>query len=217
MKSSHLHKTKYFKITNFRETHYGLEYKDGFNRDPIPFSNTGSCVPGGLYFASKKYIHRFYDFGVWIRPVSLPLDNPDFKMVSDGNKFRANMINLGKRYSLLVPETYKKFKLDMPATTSLIRTGLRYGAFEQVTQLFNQYKDEIIELNLCGLSLNKIPNGISLLTNLQILYLNNNNISEISEEVKQMPNLKELYLCNNGINFSTKKYMLNNIKIQVAY
>ncbi len=44
----------------------------------------------------------------------LPENDPEFKMVPDGtDKFRANKIIFGKRYSLFDPNTYTELGLDI--------------------------------------------------------------------------------------------------------
>lgn len=108
--------TQYFKVTNKTENHHGFQYKDGLNVDTLPFQPSGSCVPGGLYFSDLRNIGKFYNYGVWLRVVTLPKDNPDFKMVRDDSgcvKWRANMIILGNRYALGSVETYDTFGIDM--------------------------------------------------------------------------------------------------------
>lgn len=103
--------TKYFKVTNDKEIHNGYVYKDGLNILDKPFQEIGSCVEGGLYFTTAKHIHKFYSYGIYLREITLPETDPDFKMVKDGNKWRANKIILGAKHSLLDPETYIKFGL----------------------------------------------------------------------------------------------------------
>src|SRR5207244_1313830 len=82
--------------------------QERFNDDPVM-----GCVAGGFYFTTLEYIPIFYSWGIYLREITLPIDDPDFKMVQDpsGNKWRANKIILGKRYSLLHPDTYEKFSL----------------------------------------------------------------------------------------------------------
>ncbi len=100
----------YFKITNELECHRGFQYKDGlnilngeFNGDPKDF-----CVPGRLYFCEPKNIHHYLHFGIHLREVYLPIDNPDFKMVINRLKiYGANMIILGKKYYLKDLDTWK--------------------------------------------------------------------------------------------------------------
>jgi ankyrin repeat protein len=101
----------YFKITNESENHYGFQYttglnilKEKFNDDP-----NQSCCAGGFYFTNAKNIFGFLGYGVYLREVALPTDNPDFKMVQDAdkNKWRANMIILGKRHDLFTVDTFK--------------------------------------------------------------------------------------------------------------
>ena len=99
----------YFKITNAEENHHGFQYADGlnvlieeFNDDP-----NQSCCAGGLYFTDAANIFEFLDYGVYLREVILPTDNADFKMIKDNDKWRANMIILGKRYDLFNVDTFE--------------------------------------------------------------------------------------------------------------
>ena len=101
----------YFKITNAEENHHGFQYADGlnvlieeFNDDP-----NQSCCRGGLYFTDAANIFNFLSYGIYLREVTLPTDNPDFKMIKDKNndKWRANMIILGKRFNLCSFDTFK--------------------------------------------------------------------------------------------------------------
>ncbi len=103
-------KTKYiyYKITNAEENHYGFQYTTGLNVLKSNFNTDGSCVGGGLYFTKIKYIFRYLSYGIFLREVHLPLDN-DFQMISDphNNKWRANMIILGKKRILSSTSTIK--------------------------------------------------------------------------------------------------------------
>ena len=94
----------YFKITNKDENHHGFQYVDGLNVLKEEFNNdpNKSCCAGGLYFTDAANIFKFLNYGVYLREIILPTNNPDFKIVSDkkGDKWRANMIVLGKRYEL---------------------------------------------------------------------------------------------------------------------
>ncbi|NBX76582.1 MAG: hypothetical protein EBQ92_08510 [Proteobacteria bacterium] len=100
---------KYYKVTNKKENHRGFQYKDGLNELKEKFNDdpTKSCRDGaaGLYFTTSEYIHKFMDYGINIREVILPVDDPDFKMVKDpytenGEVYRANKIILGHKYKL---------------------------------------------------------------------------------------------------------------------
>ena len=108
---------KYYKITNKNETHYGFEYRDGLNILKEEFNNNkdSSCVPGGFYFTTKEFIHEFYGYGIYLREIELPNNDPEFKIVKDpsGNKWRANKIILGNKYSLSDPEIYIKLGIKM--------------------------------------------------------------------------------------------------------
>lgn len=109
---------KYYKVTNETECHYGFQYKTGLNVDTVPFADTGSCVPGGLYFTTRKFIPRFFEFGCYLREVTLPEDDSDFRMVEDPigdpEKWRANKIVLGRQWHLSDPSAYTDNGLSVP-------------------------------------------------------------------------------------------------------
>ena len=102
-----LSQKKFFKITNKKENHHGFQYTDGLNILKEPFAEKGSCVAGGLYFTDINNIFEFLNFGIYLREITLPFDDPDFKIVKDRNKWRANKIILGKRYNLWEKETFE--------------------------------------------------------------------------------------------------------------
>src|SRR5581483_8511042 len=101
----------YFKITNKYENHHGFQYVDGLNilKDKFNDNPDASCCAGGLYFTDAANILTFLDFGIYLREITLPTDNPDFKMIEDvsSGKWRANMIILGKRRDLFNVDTFK--------------------------------------------------------------------------------------------------------------
>ncbi|AGD93027.1 putative ankyrin repeat protein [Megavirus lba] len=101
----------FLKVTNKEECHNKYPYKDGLNKLEGKFNdNPGeACVPGRLYFCKPKHIHKYFNYGVYLREVYLPTDNPDFKMIKDpsGKKYGANMIILGKKYFLGDPKTWE--------------------------------------------------------------------------------------------------------------
>jgi len=102
----------YFKITNQEECHHGYQYQTGLNILDRPFEKEGSCVKGGLYFTNLEYLHEFYEYGVWIRVITIPED-AEMVMDSVGHKWRANKIILGAKYPLFDVETILKFDLKI--------------------------------------------------------------------------------------------------------
>ena len=125
--------TKYFKVTNYNEIHHGYVYKDGLNILDKPFEDKGSCVIGGLYFTTLDHIEKYYIFGCYLREIILPIDNPHFKMVMDPlirGVYRANMIILGNRYSLLDINTYIKFGLQIENNENIIDLASGQGQIE---------------------------------------------------------------------------------------
>lgn len=151
----------YFKITNINETHFDHFYKDGLNILDKPFEEKGSCVKGGLYFTDKENIHKFYSYGI-LREIILPTKNPNFKMIKDpsGDKYRANMIYLGKKYSLMDPETYDIFNL-IPDYRYIIKIVATLGDVKNL----EKWKNKNINLNY----FDEIPQIASSIGNIEIL------------------------------------------------
>ena len=88
---------RFYKITNESEFHHGLQYQDGLNVDPVPFSPEGDCVPGGIYFA-REDILAFLNYGPWIREVTIPDDAQMVENPGDHpRKWRADRVILGPR------------------------------------------------------------------------------------------------------------------------
>lgn len=104
----------YYKVTNATENHHGYQYKEGENILPDTFNADPNvtCGPGGFYFTKLEFIHHFLDFGVNIREVFLP---KDCNMVQDcsGIKWRADKINLGRKFSLFDPQTYVMLNIQI--------------------------------------------------------------------------------------------------------
>lgn len=103
--------TVYYKITNKDENHHGFQYTTGLNLLVGEFNDNidDSCCAGGLYFTSIEHVFKYLDYGVYLRKITLPTSDPNFKMVKDktGDKWRANMVILGKCRELSNPETFK--------------------------------------------------------------------------------------------------------------
>ena len=100
----------YFKITNREENHYGFQYVDGLNilLDDFNDDPNKSCCAGGLYFSDAANIFKFLNYRVYLREITLPTTNPNFRMVKDEqDKWRANMIILGKRHELSNVNTFR--------------------------------------------------------------------------------------------------------------
>lgn len=130
----------YYKITNQNECHYGFQYEDGLNVLTEPFNGDpyDSCCPGGLYFTDINNIFKFLSYGCNLRIITLPTSNPDFKMIKDpqGDKWRANQIILGERYSLHKTDTFQMLK-ELGANIHmdkecLLKWASRQGYFEVV-------------------------------------------------------------------------------------
>lgn len=92
----------YYKITNKEEVHNGLKYHDGLIIDHQEFDSNPkrTCVRGGIYFTTKEHLHKFFGYGKWIRPVTIP---KSAKVVLDpkGDKYRADRLIFKPRKTFL--------------------------------------------------------------------------------------------------------------------
>lgn len=120
---------KYFKITNRLEIHNNLVFHDGLNILKEKFDDTNmNSMSNGIYFTTIDYIPKYYYIGINLREIILPKDS-DFKMIrlSEGDKYRANKVIFGKKYSLYNPETYTRFGLNMEYNIHLVNHASTYG------------------------------------------------------------------------------------------
>ena len=98
----------YFRLTNQTETHNGFQYKTGLNVDTHLFAESGSCVPGGLYFARKDIFAFIGVETYYVRAVTIPDDARWLRDPGSGaEKFRADRIVLGPRKSLWTAATIR--------------------------------------------------------------------------------------------------------------
>ncbi|MBE8999850.1 leucine-rich repeat domain-containing protein [Nostoc sp. LEGE 12447] len=71
---------------------------------------------------------------------------------------------------------------------------------EELLQIIEQaVRNKVTKLDLSGKGLITLPSEIGQLTNLQTLYLNNNQLSSLPSEIGQLTNLQTLYLNNNQL------------------
>ena len=127
-------------------------YKDGLN----VLDNLDDCgdlddefCPNGLYFFDINQIQKHYGYGTNLHIVEIPCD-PDFRMVKHASRYRSNKIILGKKYSLLNLETYKKFGLDVKNNHHFIIDASYHGKFDLVIKYHTLYKffdDEYLSIN----------------------------------------------------------------------
>lgn len=120
--------------------------------DHLFFAESGYCIPGGLYFADSDNIASFYSYGVWIREVTLPREDPNFQMVQDvGGKWRANKIVVGPRHSLAGPYTYTRLgvpvmKLDEASGRGYINILKWWKASSPAKELEFEYTADALDL-----------------------------------------------------------------------
>jgi len=123
----------YYKVTNEYENHNGYQYKDGLNilNEKFIDDPEASCVSGGFYFTDYNHLPKFFEYGIWIREVTIPTDA---KVVLDpeGNKWRCDKIIFGNKYHIkndFEKGLAKLAKVDK--TGELIyKTGLYWKKFD---------------------------------------------------------------------------------------
>jgi len=134
----------YFKITNEKENHNGFQYNDGLNVLKGEFNDDpkASCVAGGFYFTDTEHIFEFLNYGIYLREVTLPTNDPDFKIVQDkNNKWRANKIFLGKKYNLNDVSTFEYLISNGVDDDCAVRWASENGHLEVVQFLISNGAD----------------------------------------------------------------------------
>ncbi|AVG46616.1 ankyrin repeat protein [Acanthamoeba polyphaga mimivirus] len=96
----------YCKVLNANFNQKGYQYNEGLNILDKPFENTGSCVPGGLYFTNINNIFKFINYGIYLVKVTIP---EDAQMVKDpdNDKWRADKIIISDKRDLRQIDTIK--------------------------------------------------------------------------------------------------------------
>nr|WBF70824.1 ankyrin repeat protein [Megavirus caiporensis] len=102
----------YLKVLKNNRTHNDLTYTKGYN-EVKNFVETGSCVPGRIYFCDpsdkSQNICRYLHYGDILVDITLPIHDPDFKMITDpsGGKSASNKIIIGTERNLSDPKTFE--------------------------------------------------------------------------------------------------------------
>lgn len=147
----------FFKVTNAQEKHNGYQYHDGLNvlEEKFDSNKESTCGPGGFYFTDRDNIHKYYNYGKNLRLVSLPNNDKQFKMVAVDDKFRANKIILGPKYSLNDIKTYVKFGIKKPSLRDAVRGGF-FAVLNNLVQNNTYDQHEIGQALVCAASEGKI-------------------------------------------------------------
>ncbi|BCS82715.1 putative ankyrin repeat protein [Cotonvirus japonicus] len=210
----------YFKIIARNKIQKNFEYKFGLNEITI-FQETGSCVPGRLYFCDPKDICRYLHMGDILVDVTIPTTDPDFRMILDpsGGKYGANKIILGQERDLSDPETLQ-YMADNGAAID--------KNFVLAWALDNLYWDNIIFLiqripmtvSRCEIIIkyfsDKIPHnfgdGIKMIFFINYLStINDDKLNELHKKIVKILYKKSLYYCNFEL---IKLLMNNNVKYE---
>jgi hypothetical protein len=104
-----------YKFINDTNRHKGHTYTHGVNTDSVKFNPSGSCEPGGLYFANFQNVLSFSSHGTKICKVQ-PL--PYSRVYIDDGKFKADVLNVDLE-NCMSPEDFIK-KLDKEQLLNLL-------------------------------------------------------------------------------------------------
>jgi len=114
----------YFKITNKKENHRGIQYHDGLVSDTQQvFNPSGCCSGGGLYFTTLENLHMFGHFGNNIRPIIVPGGVPIYDEVCTAPT----------RGHFQCPKYHYKSK----APTVYVLPKIKLGSEESIKLLYN--------------------------------------------------------------------------------
>ena len=141
----------YYRVNNKEERQCGFQYRDGLNVLDKPFDeNEKNWSSDGLHVVKEENIHKWLYFGIYIREVVFPKDDPEFKYVEikkiDGipQEYRANKLILRTKYHITNIDTIKKFKLYEHDT--LLKYLLFYELQNKRTLLYTLR--EVLKLNM---------------------------------------------------------------------
>ena len=101
MKKNFDYTKTYYKVTYENENHDGYQYKDGLNILKEKFNDNPKayCARGGFYFTDYDHLPKFFNYGVWIREVTIPTDAKVILDVEE-DKWRCDKIILGNKYHI---------------------------------------------------------------------------------------------------------------------
>jgi len=138
---------RYWKVTNQEEKHHGLQHHDGLVIDPIPFNPSGSCAPGGIYYADEDHICEFLGYGPWVREVIVPDDARTYAD-PEGNKFKSDRVILGEKIPVedFLLDYIDRHNGSIPGNLS-IYSDAKLEALTSVGGYLSIYSDAKLEAN----------------------------------------------------------------------
>lgn len=116
---------KYFKVISFNNYDNGIRflYKQGLN-------TIGRCEPNyGFIFTTIDNIHHFYKDGTYLCEISLPTDDEKLEVHYNVKRkiYTSNKIIIENKYSLMDPQTYQKFDIDITKNKYAILNASAFG------------------------------------------------------------------------------------------
>lgn len=170
--------TRFFRLTNEKERHHRVQYRDGVNQLPPDeeFYPGGNCQPGGLYFFDETQMVR-YRCNVsgpqtlwWIREVSF--DHPAVRdaliyMEPCGEKYKCNKFYLGERKEFFIddfvpvtPQNVMRFEgRHIRWTSDLALAALEHTgcAIQNIPEKFRDRKVCSVAVSKCTCAFDYVP------------------------------------------------------------
>ena len=116
---------KYYKILNKNMVHNEMHYQEGLNIDIKPFNPKPECGPGGLFFADRSEIGKFFDYGMLLAEVEVPEGEPIVEVKGlDATKYKAHRIILKNIRDILDDSVIEEFKYDAEAINGLMLAAI---------------------------------------------------------------------------------------------
>lgn len=218
--------TKFFRITNEKELHNGMQYKTGINEDILPFNPTSTCSSGGLYFFADYQMHTYKKYVIdpyYIREVTFD-GLEDVLIYDEGDKIKANKFILSERelfkdaLKIIKPTSHnvKEFiNLNPESINYINNSNLSYTTIVSILNLKNivglkYIKPDMITVSVCysailnnGLSLEFVPEEFHTYDICNMACKNNGLALEfVKQSLFNENQLNELYLTavtNNGL------------------
>lgn len=123
--------SRYFIVTNKEEIENGYQLKDGLNIVNTKLNTNSKFTVktgSGFNIMEKDDIPYFYENGIYIRKVTVPINDPKFVYVRIQKEykiraFRVNMMTLSKPYLLTDPQTFKLLDIEPPKIEWAAKNG----------------------------------------------------------------------------------------------
>jgi len=100
---------EFYRLTNYKECHNGLQYKTGINADIRQFNPKGECESGGMYFFHYSQMFNCISYCKYIYYIRKVSFTPESLIYVEKGKFKTNEFILGERKKFDIQKFFKKY------------------------------------------------------------------------------------------------------------